>query len=119
MKNVHFASDELLRTVRVFNASGKPINGSKQQAADDNPSSPDILKRLVSAARAKGTKVEVSVVGSLTASSLHSIPFRNPLNVMLFILYQISTIHAQYSTDSKYRKHLTSGPKLVLDVIHP
>ena len=56
---------------------------------------------------------------SLTASSLHSIPFRNPLNVMFFILYQISTIHVQYSTDSKYRKHLTSGPDLALDVIHP
>ena len=36
VKNVHFASDESLRTVRVFNASGKPINGSKQQAADEN-----------------------------------------------------------------------------------
>ena len=56
---------------------------------------------------------------SLTASSLHSIPFRNPLNVMLFILYQISTIHVQYSTDSKYGKHLTSGSKFVIDVIHP
>ena len=56
---------------------------------------------------------------SLTALSLHSIPFRNPLNVMLFILYQISTIRVQYSTDSKYRKHLTSSPDLALDVIHP
>ena len=56
VKNVHFASDESLRTVRVFNASGKPINGSKQQAADDNPSSPDILKRLVSAARPKALR---------------------------------------------------------------
>ena len=36
VKNVHFASDESLRTVRVFNASGKPINGSKLQAADEN-----------------------------------------------------------------------------------
>ena len=35
MKNVHFAGDESLRTVRVFNASGKLINGSKQQAADE------------------------------------------------------------------------------------
>ena len=35
VKNVHFAGDESLRTVRVFNASGKPINGSKQQAADE------------------------------------------------------------------------------------
>ena len=35
MKNVHFAGDESLWTVRIFNASGKPINGSKQQAADE------------------------------------------------------------------------------------
>ena len=35
VKNVHFASDESLRTVRVFNASGKPVNGSRRQAADD------------------------------------------------------------------------------------
>ena len=35
VKNVHFAGDKSLRIVRVFNASGKPINGSKQQAADE------------------------------------------------------------------------------------
>ena len=35
MKNVHFAGEESLRTVRVFNASGKPVNGSKQQAEDE------------------------------------------------------------------------------------
>ena len=40
MKNVHFAGDESLRTVHVFNASGKPINGSKQQAADEPCLSP-------------------------------------------------------------------------------
>ena len=30
-----FAGEESLSTVRVFNASGKPVNGSEQQAADD------------------------------------------------------------------------------------
>ena len=35
MKNVHFAGDKSLRTVRVFNAFGKPVNGSKQQAVDE------------------------------------------------------------------------------------
>ena len=35
MKIVHFAGDESLRTVCIFNVSGKPINGSKQQAADE------------------------------------------------------------------------------------
>ena len=40
------------------------IPDQKFRLAFDNPSSsPDILKRLVSAARAKGTKVKVSVVG--------------------------------------------------------
>ena len=51
MKNVHFAGEESLRTVRVFNASGKPLNVSKQQAADeteteteyDSPSVPNEL----------------------------------------------------------------------------
>ena len=31
-----FAGEESLSTVRVFNASGKPVNGSKRQAADDS-----------------------------------------------------------------------------------
>ena len=35
VKNVHFASNKLLRTVCVFYASGKPVNGAKQQAADE------------------------------------------------------------------------------------
>ena len=35
VKNVLFASEESLSTVRVFNASGKPVNGSKQQAEDE------------------------------------------------------------------------------------
>ena len=35
VENVHFASEESLSTVRVFSASGKPVNGSKRQAADD------------------------------------------------------------------------------------
>ena len=35
MKNVHFAGDESLKTVHVFDVSGKPVNGSKQQAADE------------------------------------------------------------------------------------
>ena len=35
MKNVHIAGKESLSTVRVFSASGKPVNGSKRQAADD------------------------------------------------------------------------------------
>ena len=35
MKNVHFADDKSLRTVRVFNAFGKLVNGSKQQAVDE------------------------------------------------------------------------------------
>ena len=35
VKNVLFAGEESLSTVRVFNASGKPVNGSKRQAADD------------------------------------------------------------------------------------
>ena len=51
VKNVHFAGNESLRTVRVFNAFGKPVNGSKQQAADeteteteyDSPSVPNEL----------------------------------------------------------------------------
>ena len=36
VKNVLFAGEESLSTVRVFNASGKPVNGSKRQAADDS-----------------------------------------------------------------------------------
>ena len=32
---MHFASEESLRTVRIFNASGKPVNESKQQAEDE------------------------------------------------------------------------------------
>ena len=39
------------------------IPDQKFRLAFDDLSSPDILKRLVSAARAKGTKVKVSVVG--------------------------------------------------------
>ena len=39
------------------------IADQKFRLAFDDLSSPDILKRLVSAARAKGTKVKVSVVG--------------------------------------------------------
>ena len=39
------------------------IADQKLRLAFDDLSSPDILKRLVSAARAKGTKVKVSVVG--------------------------------------------------------
>ena len=35
VKNVHFASNKLLTTVCVFYASGKPVNGAKQQAADE------------------------------------------------------------------------------------
>ena len=35
VKNVLFAGKESLSTVRVFNASGKPVNGSERQAADD------------------------------------------------------------------------------------
>ena len=41
VKNVHFAGDELLRAVRVFNASGKPVNGSKQQAEDETETESD------------------------------------------------------------------------------
>ena len=33
VKNVLFAGEESLSTVRVFNASGKPVNGSERQAA--------------------------------------------------------------------------------------
>ena len=51
VKNVHFAGNESLRTVRVFNAFGKMVNGPKQQAADetgpeteyDSPSVPNEL----------------------------------------------------------------------------
>ena len=56
VENVHFAGDESLSTVHVFSTSKKLVNASKQQAADDNPSSPDILKRLVSAARPKALR---------------------------------------------------------------
>ena len=41
MKNVHFAGEESLRTVRVFNASGKPVNESKQQAEDETETEPE------------------------------------------------------------------------------
>ena len=35
VENVHFAGEELLSTVHVFSTSKKPVNASKQQAADD------------------------------------------------------------------------------------
>ena len=35
VENVHFAGEESLSTVHVFSTSKKPVNASKQQAADD------------------------------------------------------------------------------------
>ena len=105
VKNVHFASDESLRTVRVFNASGKPINGSKQQAADDNPSSPDILKRLVSAARPKALRCRSPSWSGPVAGSSY------PLNVTLFFLTNDTYRYffPAYATSSSARSNLQAA----------